>query len=394
MHDSRPFAVVLGLSPTGLYVARELGRSGTPLLGVDTDFGTASASRYFRQSGGIWYEADTGRLADRLLEFGRRCDSKPVLIPTSDHFIQFVVENYSRLHSAFHIAECYAGIADCFLDKQKFHQLCGTHGIATPGVWELSSMEDIGRVEGVPFPCLLKPTLIHLAKPFMRGRKVFIVESRADLVALSKKLPRESGSWLLQELIPGEESSIALVAGYTSENAIAGDTFTAVKLRQYPPGFGSASRAISGPCAEAREIAETLMASIGFNGMYGAEFKRDPRDGRLKIIEVNPRPTLWFYLSHAAGKRLVERAYCDVAGLPVALASPQRDGVLWHYVLKDMASAIFYRIRGRGFILGAPDLAAGGPVAGRCWPVFSLSDPMPFFAELMVYVTKFFRRVF
>ncbi len=394
MNAFRPYAVVLGLSPTGLYVARELGRSGTPLLGVDTGFASAGASRYFRRSGGIWYEQDTERLVERLVDFGNSCVIRPVLIPTSDHYVELIIENHARLRTVFCIAGCYAGVAESLLDKQQFHQLCMAQGIASPGIWELSTADDVTGLEEIPFPCIVKPALIHLAKPYMRGRKVFVVESPADLRALLQRLPREAGRWLLQEIIPGEESRISLVAGYAGEHNIADDTFTAIKLRQYPPGFGSASRAISGPCDEAREIAGKLMASIGFRGVYGAEFKRDPRDGRLKIIEVNPRPTLWFYLSHAAGKRLLERAYCDMAGLPFAKSRAQRDGVLWHYVLKDIASAIFYRFRGKDFVLGAPDLAAGGPVEGRCWPVFSASDPLPFFAELAVYVTKFVRRVF
>ncbi|CAA0090403.1 D-aspartate ligase [Halioglobus japonicus] len=394
MNTSRPYAIVLGLSPTGLYVARELGRNGTPLLGIDTGFASAAASRYFRKTGGVWYEADNNKLALRLLEFAAHLDSKAVLIPTSDHFIEFAIENYARLAPAFHMAQGYANVAEQLLDKQQFHQLCTRHSVATPGVWALSSMDEIRQLPEIPFPCILKPTLIHLAKPFLNGKKLFIVESRADLLALSQKIPKESGSWLVQEIIPGRESSIALVAAYASDNPNAGDTFTARKLRQYPPGFGSASRVISENSAEASDIAETLIASIGFSGVYGAEFKRDPRDGNLKIIEINPRPTLWFHASHAAGKRLLERAYCDMAGLPLASTTEQRDGILWHYALKDFASAMFYRYRGKDFVLQAPDLSAGGPVNVRCWPVFSLADPLPFVAELAVYMTKFIRRLF
>ena len=394
MKTPRPHAIVLGLSPTGLYVARELGRSGTPLLGVDTGFASAGASRYFRSTGGVWYEADNERLVVRLLEFAARLEGKAVLIPTSDRYIEFVIEHYARLEPVFQVAKCYAGVAAQLLDKQKFYQLCERHSIATPGVWALPSMEDIGQLPEIPFPCILKPTLIHLAKPFLRGKKLFIVESRAELLDLAKAIPKASGSWLVQEIIPGEESGITLVAAYASENAAAGDAFTARKLRQYPPGFGSASRVISETLAETRVVAETLVAAIGFSGVYGAEFKRDPRDGILKIIEINPRPTLWFHASHAAGKCLVERAYCDLTGLPLARKVEQRDGILWHYALKDAAAAYFYRFRGSRFILEAPDLAAGGSVKGRCWPVFSLTDPLPVVAELAVYVMKFFRRVF
>ena len=391
-NTARPHAIVLGLSPTGLYVARELGRCGVPLLGVDRDFASAGTSRYFRRSVGVWYEPDSVALLQRLVAYARELPGKPVLFPTSDYYIEFVVEHYAALNPVFAIADGYAEVATVLMDKMKFHDLCARHAVATPGVWQVDSADQIAQFDQIPFPCILKPTLIHLARPYLRGKKVLVAADRSELEALWRQLPPASGSWLIQEIIPGEESGITLSAGYASEAGI--DTFTARKLRQYPPGFGSASRVISETCDETREIGRALIEAIGYRGVYGTEFKRDPRDGKLKIIEINPRPTLWFYLSHAADKYLVQRAYCDLAGLPLPPQREQRDGILWHYALKDFASALFYRFKGRGFIFGAPDVSKGGRVKGRCWPVFSLTDPIPFFAELRVYLGKFCRRLF
>ncbi|MCB1704387.1 MAG: ATP-grasp domain-containing protein [Halioglobus sp.] len=390
-NTARPPAIVLGLSPTGLYVARELGSCGVPLLGVDRAFASAGASRYFRRSGGVWYEPDPAALLQRLLAYARKLRCKPVLVPTSDYYIEFTVENSAALSPLFAIADGYADAAPALMDKLQFHELCARHGVATPGVWQFDSAHEIAQCDQIPFPCILKPALIHLARPYLRGRKVFVVGDRQELEALWQQLPQASGSWLVQEIIPGEESCITLLAGYSG--AAAAETFTARKLRQYPPGFGSASRVISETCDDTRDIGRALVEAMGYRGIYGAEFKRDPRDGKLKIIEINPRPTLWFFLSHAAGKRLVQRAYCDLAGLPSPMQRRQRDGILWQYALKDFASALFYRFGGRGFSFGAPDLSAGGAVNGRCWPVFSATDPAPFFAELWVYLGRIGRRL-
>jgi len=228
----------------------------------------------------------------------------------------------------------------------------------------------------------------------MRGQKVLVANSRKELISLVEQLPKETGSWLVQEIIPGEESRITVLAGYSGADTHADDVFTARKLRQYPPGFGSASRVISEHCDESIAITTRFIDAIGFKGIYGAEFKRDSRDGKLKVIEINPRPTLWFYVSHAAGKRLVERAYRDQAGLPLANKLEQDDGVLWQYVIKDLASAVLYRLHRGNLHFAAPDLSAGGDSMRRCWPVFSMSDPLPFFSELYVYAVKYWRRLF
>jgi predicted ATP-grasp superfamily ATP-dependent carboligase len=221
-----------------------------------------------------------------------------------------------------------------------------------------------------------------------------VIHTRDELLAIARRLPAETGSWLIQEIIPGAESRITLAAGYAGGSVDTDDIFTARKLRQYPAGFGSASRAISCHCSDTEATTRRLIDAIGYRGLYGAEFKRDPRDGALKIIEINPRPTLWFHLSHAAGKRLVATAYCAQAGIPLPVRTAQRDGILWQYTLKDWASALFYRFRGEAFVFPRPDLRAGGRPNGRCWPVFSVADPLPLLAECYVYASKFMRRLF
>jgi|TARA_R110002072_G_scaffold228854_1_gene386072 predicted ATP-grasp superfamily ATP-dependent carboligase len=393
--NSLPHAIILGLSPTGLYAARELSHLGVPLLGVDREFTCGSLSRHFRYRNTIWHEPSLDDLMFRLIQVFSHSSHKPVLIPTSDYYIEFVTTNYQQLAKLFSIADCYKASAATLLNKFRFHELCTRHGIPTPGVWKLSDISDINSLIGeIPFPCILKPTLVHLARTFMHGKKVLIMRNREELISAVKELPPETGIWMIQEIIPGAESQITLAAGYAGGSFEKCDIFTARKLRQYPSGFGSASMVISEHCSETRDLTSQLIQSIGFQGVYGSEFKRDPRDGQLKIIEINPRPTLWFHLSHVAGKRLIERAYCDLTGLTPPIKVQQRDGVVWQYLIKDMASLSFYKFRGGKFVFPAPDLSAGGKKVQHCWPVFSISDPLPALAEIYIYVTKFVRRAF
>ena len=395
MNTKLPHAVVLGLSPTGLYVARELGRAGVPLLGVANDFSCGSVSRYFLRGSGVWHEPDLDKLLDRLISYSERLELKPVIFPTSDFYIEFIIKNFAVLKKHFRVAECYGGAADDLLDKAKFHRLCAERGVDTPDVLSASELRFFEEYfDDIKFPCILKPALIHQAKPYMAGKKVIVVNTLGELKLLMDSIPTAAGGWLLQEIIPGRESVITLVAGYSSIPGEAQDLFTARKLRQYPPGFGSASKVISEACEESRDITEQLINSIGFRGVFGAEFKYDERDGKQKIIEINPRPTLWFSISHAAGKRIAERAYCDLAGLPVPVIGTQRNGIVWTYVLKDFVSSMKYKYRADKLDFPPPNLSEGGRVKKRCWPVFSLSDPLPFFAESIVYVIKYVERWF
>ena len=52
----------------------------------------------------------------------------------------------------------------------------------------------------------------------------------------------------------------------------------------------------------------------GFHGISQVEFKRDPRDGRFKLMEVNPRLWQWHGLAAACGVDLPLIAYRDLTG--------------------------------------------------------------------------------
>lgn len=398
MAKTLPHAVVLGLSPTGLYAARELGGANVPLLGVASEFSCGSVSRYFmRLSGGsgVWHEPDLERLLGRLIAFSESMPYKPLLFPTSDYYIDFLISNYSRLKPHFQMSDSYGGLANELLDKAMFHKLCVEHGLETPNVLSVSKLDDLEcRAGEIKFPCILKPAYIHLAKPYMQGRKVIVLNTLDELELVKGKIPSSAGGWLVQEIIPGRESRLILVAGYCGIRKGEHDLFTARKLRQFPPGFGSASSVISETFDEAKIITSQFIEKMGYKGVYGSEFKLDPRDGRLKIIEINPRPTLWFHVSHVAGKRLMQRAYCDLAGLPAPDDTSQRNGVLWTYKLKDLASSLQYKLRAKNLVFPPPNLLEGGRASKHCWPVFSISDPFPVLVEVIGYIVKLISRKF
>jgi predicted ATP-grasp superfamily ATP-dependent carboligase len=382
-------AVVLGLSPTGLFACRELHRAGRRVLGVDAGPACAAHSSALHA---CWRVTGDEELLQRLAQLGSRQAAPPVLLPTSDRYIEFVTRHAASLVTHFLFFDCHTGVAGELLDKLSFHRLCQRHGMAAPGVWEVRDKAALQEMAGqIAFPCILKPALIHRARAYLRGKKVVLARTPAELEECLARVPDDVGGWLVQEVIPGAESRITLFAGYASRTGEILQAFTARKLRQYPPGFGSASLAMSETCAETAVLAANFVRAIGLHGIFGAEFKRDPRDGQLKIIEINPRPTLWFQLSHAAGKRIVDAAWRDLRAAAPIPDPPQRDGVLWRYALKDLASVLFYRRHRDDFIFPPPDVSTAGACTVRTWAVYDRSDPLPALVEPLLYLRKWWR---
>ncbi len=86
------------------------------------------------------------------------------------------------------------------------------------------------------------------------------------------------------------------------------------KLRQFPPGFGYCCLTESVNDEEVFELAAKLLGSLDYRGIGCVEFKRDPRDGQPKLIEINTRAVRTSVLAIAAGVDFPWIAYQDCAG--------------------------------------------------------------------------------
>lgn len=377
-------AVILGLSPTGLYAVRELGRAGVPILGVGETDGPATASRFMTL--GAIVERDPAVRLQRLME--RAGKARPVLIPTSDQDTEFITKNAAVLAERFVFQKSFSdGLADIWMTKAAFYELARSHGLMTPQSWS-TPRACLGDLAGeVTLPCLIKPSRIHDIKQMMAGKKAWIAKDSAAFDALVRDLPPGGYELVVQEIVPGPESEITLWCAYVDRAGTVREAFTARKVRQFPPGFGSASLVVSNPEPDTRAAAEHLVTAAGWRGVVAAEFKRHPADGGLRIIEMNPRASLWFACATAADKLLVRAAYADLTGATLPKEQPQRDGVVWRYGTKDAYSAAFYRLN-KDFVLPPPDLRLARNAVRRVGAVWANDDLGPYRADILKLARK------
>ena len=205
-------AVVLGLSPTGLYAMRELAAAGYGVLGVSDELAPGLWSR--RATLGTWRTSSPDRLVDRLR--GVRPGPARAAGPRSRRPTR--TSSWSsptrRSCPASDSSRRTPTASRPTSSTRSASTRCAT-ATACTSLAGRSSMTETRRVrliEGsadpVPFPAILKPSEIHRVKHILRGRKVIIVRDRSELLAALRDLPFESTSWLLQEVVPGPESEL------------------------------------------------------------------------------------------------------------------------------------------------------------------------------------------
>ena len=229
-----------------------------------------------------------------------------------------------------------------------------------------SAAEARAAAEALGLPVLVKPSSTEGFKRRFR-RQAFRCETAADVEdAYGQAEPYEP---LVQEVIPGGDGELYTLGSYLRADGEPLGLFSGRKLRQTPPGVGTCR---VGEAVWVEEVVESglkLLRALGFHGLSQVEFKRDPRDGVFRLMEVNPRLFQWHGLAAACGVDLPLLAYRDLTGERVEPVSPNGSRKRWAITLQAGESPAPQR---------PPYVDA----------VFALDDPKP----ALVQVARLLRR--
>jgi D-aspartate ligase len=204
------------------------------------------------------------------------------------------------------------------------------------------------------------------------------VRDRAHAAELLAGLAAEQHAMLLQEYIPGPPTGHVFLDGYVDRAGVMRACVARRRLRMYPADFGNSTLSVTVPSDEVRDAIDCLRRlfhTLGYRGLFDAEFMYDERDQQFKLIEVNARPWWQLEILSACGADVVPMAYRDALGLPICSIEGYRVGCTWVHPLPDARS--WWASRGRG--------TGGFPV--RYWmrdanAVYSRDDRGPVVDEL------------
>jgi len=93
-----------------------------------------------------------------------------------------------------------------------------------------------------------------------------------------------------------------------------------------PPGAGDGSFQVTVDASDILELSRRLLRAFGLRGFAGVEFKRHPRDGAFRLIEINARTESGNQLAISAGVDLpwIGYRYLTGEGLPTEPIRPSR----------------------------------------------------------------------
>jgi D-aspartate ligase len=385
---SPPIAVVLGGQANGLSFVRSLGRHGVPTLMLAGHDPRSRYARTLELRNAVQHPEDWLATLERV---GRHLKVRGVLLPTSDPLVLLAARNEARLTPSFRSLVPPVHVVEAIVNKRAQYEHAREAGVPIPETHFPESSAEVEKLSReVEYPCLLKPYLSHISKSAL-GAKALVVHRPEQLVSQYECHSRGDHRFMMQELIPGADDAlfgyVALWDGDGNEHS----WIVRRKLRQYPPAIGNGSLQVSVYDPEVAELGRRLIASFDYRGPVAVEFKRDPRDGVLRLIEINARTGASNQLTIDAGVDVPWMIYHMLTGCGVG-ERPQRGtyrrGVKWVYEELDFRA--FLQLRAEGKLSTGEWLTS---LKGtRAWAYWSRSDPVPLIVRAPAFLRFMARR--
>lgn len=372
-----PAAIVVGGEANALSVARSLSAAGIAVYSLNHP---TTRLRYSRACRLIALEDDNGgpkAWADFLV--GPRSDHLrgAVILACSDEAIEMIIAHRPVLAEKFILEEGDGEMRLSLLDKLRTYVKAVEAGIPTPRYWRVRTVADLeGIKDELVFPLIIKPLFSHHTRKIWPQGKYLKVHGYDDLHRNFSDLQKHRVEFLLMEFVPGDDQLLCSYYTYMDENGDPLFHFTKRVIRRFPENMGEACYHITDWDPDVRDMGLKLFRHVKLRGLGNVEFKRDRRDGKLKIIECNARFTAANSLVKKSGLDLALLTYNKLTGRPLPALDRYRSGLTLWLPMADYLAFKALRQQGR--------MSFGGWVLNvlrpHCLPFLSWRDPLPSFA--------------
>ncbi len=310
----------------GLAAIRSLGRRGVRVVAVDDrPWALGLRSRYAERALGPEPVDDEAGFIRFLGELTERLDEPAPIFPTHDEHLNAIARNADVLGDAYRYPFASWKVLERVQLKRHQVETADAIGVPTPRTFHPTSRDEARAAgEALGYPVFVKPSDPIAFKRRFR-RQAFRCETWPELEAAYERTAESEP--MVQEFVPGGDDELYTLGSYIAADGEVLGVFRGRKLRQTREFMGSARVGEARWVDAVAEDGLRLLRELGFHGISQVEVKRDPRDGRYKLIEVNPRLWQWHGLASACGVDLPWIAYCDVMGRrlpPVRMRAGER----------------------------------------------------------------------
>lgn len=267
-------------------------------------------------------ELASDQLKSILQKLFSKWEKKLMMLPSSDTNYMFLLDYFEKFSEYI----CLMGDKDFaqprydVMHKASCSELLMSNAPeVVPKTLRCHKAEDIDFVvENMVFPAVYKPAVKDYGQTFYQkhdGNKAIEVSSAAELrVALAREIA-DGFDLVVQEKIffdsVYDEIPFYLYADASGEIRMAANGIKEL-IEPFPYGTAIILRLAWFP--ELLELAKKVVNALEYRGILMIEFVKDTKDGRWKVIEVNPRHWLFNGFYQRQGINFTECLYRDMHG--------------------------------------------------------------------------------
>ena len=391
--DTSVPVLLLGGRENALAVARNLGRLGVTIYSSGKPGSRSMDSKHCTEA----FVVPEGTLAadhwrDLLLSEPHSKLQGCILFACCDESLDFLQSNRDQLLERYKLEDFVPEQRRVMLDKQATLEIAGRIGVPAPAYWEINSDEDVEKIrDEVQIPVMVKP-LDSFAFVHEFGAKLFIVDTTFEDVVEKVKLARAHGQdVMVVEMIAGPDDLLSSYYTYRTPDGRRLYDYTKSVIRRWPVNRGGACFHQSEWLPETAELGQKLFDGVDWQGIGNVEFKRDTRDGKLKIIEVNARFTAAHRLVTAAGAPIDEIIYRHLTEQEIPTFDAYSNRLRMIYPIGDFMAYLELRQSKQLSLFAWLKSVFAQPAVV---PDFSFSDPYPALAEWGLIVRRGFGKIF
>ena len=230
-------------------------------------------------------------------------DADTLLFPTSDEYIEYLVDNYDELRQKFILGIPDPTCVKIFADKRMTYKFAEQMGIPHPKSWYPDNMDDVRKIsKTAEYPLVVKPAVMYaFHKKF--GKKAYRCDSPEELILRCETIGNQfsiDGLVIQEFLSGGAESLYSYGAMVVKGEPIA--WVMANRIRQNPMDFGNSTTfAVTCNIPEMEASAKNILKRVEYDGLAEVEFMYDDRTETYKFLEINTRAWKWHSISMGLG---------------------------------------------------------------------------------------------
>ena len=380
---NRVGAVVIGGEHPGLGIARSLGRRGIPVCVIDDQHSVSQFSKYVSRVVRVKDLRQEGSTVETVMEVGQRYGLKGwVLFPTRDETVAAFSRHRDRLAEFFRVTTPGWNTVRWAWDKKNTYDRAAELGIPVPHTFNPRTEAELANLYA-RLPMALKPAVKENFF-YATGAKAWRAETPDQLLDVFRRAIRQIApeEILIQEIIPGDGQQQYSYCAFFRDGE-AHSSLVARRIRQHPREFGRAATYVEtldpSETPEIEELSLRFLKAIDYYGLVELEFKRDPRDGKFKLLDVNARTWGFHSIGAPAGVDFPYLLFADQTGEKVERGQA-KGKVGWLRLVTDLPTAA------ADLLTGHTGLAAylQSLKRTRVESIFASDDPLPSIAEVIL----------